>query len=197
LGWGKNYLYIDVVERNPALAAAEPAVVIFDQHEYPLRNGLRKVELPFFPRDKDLAFSIRCAARSRFTIECFVTVKPLHMPSETQWLQGDQPHRLEHFGQPYACDLDSSAMFVLNLGGFVDWTPKKIKIGIKLPQGFAHQGEMQGSARLAGSVAPLRGWYTELSISQASYPKELSLEFVGAGKRAYELVWWPEGSDET
>ena len=196
LGWGRNHLYIDVVERSRESASAEPAVIIFDQHEYPLRNGQRKVELAFFPQDTDLEFSIRSSTPSRFTIECFATVKPIHLPSETQWLQGDQPHKLEHFGQPYACDLQSSAKFVLNLAGFVDWTPNKIKVGIKVPQGFAHQGEMEGSARLADSVAPLRGWYTELSISQASYPKELSLEFFDAGERAYELVWWPEASNE-
>jgi hypothetical protein len=194
--WEKNYLYIDVVERQPDPATAQPAVIVFDQRDYPLRNGQGKVELPFFPQDEDLRFSVRSAIGRRFAIECFVTVKPLHMPSETQWLRGDQPHKLDHFNQPYACELDSSAKFVLNLAGFVDWTPRKIKVGIKVPRGFAHQGEMQGSARLADSVAPLRGWYTELCISPDSFPKELSLEFVGAGTRAYELVWWPVGNDE-
>jgi FkbM family methyltransferase len=191
-GWERNYLYIDVVERSRESATAEPAAVVFDQREYPLRRGQRKVELPFFPEAEDLRFAIRSATPTRVAISCFATARPLHMPSDTQWLRGDQPHKLEHFGQPYACNLDSEARFVLDLGSMSDWTPKQIKVGITVPEGFAHQGEMAGRVRLADNVASLGGWYTELSISRDSYPRELSLEFSGAGNRAYELVWWPE-----
>lgn len=196
LGWGQNYFYIDVIERSRDSATAAPAVVIFDQREYPLRNGQRKVELPFFPRREDIAFSIRSSTRSRFTIECYVTERPVHVPSETRWLQGEQPYELEHFGQPYACNLDGGARFTLNLATIADWTPRRIKVGVKVPEGFAHQGELQGSACLADHVAPLRGWYTELCISRQSYPRQLALEFRDTGKRSYELVWWPEAGDE-
>jgi FkbM family methyltransferase len=191
-GWERNYLYIDVVERFEEVPAADPPVIIFDSREYPLANGQRKVELPFFPGSEDLRFAIRSATRARLSISCFATAKPIHIPSDTQWLGGSQPYRLEHFSQPYACNLQSSASFLLNLATFDDWTPRVIKVGVRVPEGFGHQGEMEGSVRLADCETPLRGWYTEVSISRTTYPPEMSLDFIGAGNRAYELVWWPE-----
>ena len=144
LGWGQNYFYIDVIERSRDSATAEPAAVIFDQREYPLRDGQRKVELPFFPRREDMKFSIRSSTRSRFTIECYVTERPIHMPSETQWLRGEQPRKLEYFGQPYACDLATGAKFISNLAGIADWTPRRIKVGVESAPGFCSRGGTAG-----------------------------------------------------
>ncbi len=186
-GWDAPHRYIKILMTSHI---SGDVFAQFDNKRFEFIEGLCVIEVPYFPSDCDMYFSVTSTVPAGLKLVWHASDVLETLPTKAIALATGDTYILPNNAQKYLCELNGKCLVRFDVGCFRGWQPKEFFLTIAKRLDDENAEQLSGEVFVNNRRIELTGWYQDIPIEHddAFTTKELYITLPQS--RTLELTWW-------